>query len=155
MLAASVFYKHFENPIERTAEPAGDGTNLNFRNADHGQEYGLELEARLNGGRFSPRLEVLNLEANFSYIHSAVEETFPTADGTSTVRTSRPLQGQSPYVVNVALGYRRGGTQLALLYNVFGKRLIEVGTAGAGDVYEQPFHRLDVTFNQKLPQASR
>ena len=59
----------------------------------------------------------------------------------------RPLAGQSPYVANVAFGYNSELTGLSayLYYNVFGRRLQEVGTVGLPDVYEEPFHSLDAT----------
>ena len=47
VLAASLFYKYFDRPIERTAETAGDGQNVSFKNASSAQEGGAELEARL------------------------------------------------------------------------------------------------------------
>ena len=153
VLAASTFYKYLEHPIERTAEPAGDGTNLNFENADNAQEWGFELEARVSGGRIRPDARSVLRVGQPHLHHFASQEMAPAIDGVGTVTTTRPLQGQSPYVVNAEIGYRKGGTQLSLLYNVIGPRLIEVGTAGAGDVYEQAFHRLDATWNQKLPHG--
>jgi hypothetical protein len=42
------------------------------------------------------------------------------------------------------------GTRIALLYNVFGSRIVEVGALGAPDVFEQPFHQLDLVFSQKV-----
>ncbi|HRC56485.1 MAG TPA: TonB-dependent receptor, partial [Kofleriaceae bacterium] len=63
----------------------------------------------------------------------------------------RALQGQSPYVLNLGVGYEpTTGTRVDLLYNSFGRRIEEVGTGGAGDVYEEPFHRLDLTVSQDL-----
>ena len=153
VLAASTFYKYLEHPIEWTAEPAGDGTNLNFTNADNAQEWGFELEARVTGGRIRPSLDPFYASGNLTYTVSQVKEEAPAIGGVGTVTTTRPLQGQSPYVVNAAIGYRKGGLQLSLLYNVIGPRLIEVGTAGAGDVYEQAFHNLAATWNQKLPHG--
>jgi hypothetical protein len=108
----------------------------------------LLVGASFNGGRIRPRLEPLYLGANFTYTYSRVKET--AMDGQVTYRA---LQGQSPYVVNAEIGYRRGGTQLSLLYNVFGRRIAEVGTGGAGNVYEEAFNRLDITLNQKLPRG--
>jgi hypothetical protein len=72
----------------------------------------------------------------------------------SSIQTSdkRPLQGQSPYIFNVQLGYNNVdiGTTVTALYNVFGKRVAAVGTYGLPDVYEQPFHQLDFVAKQKL-----
>jgi outer membrane receptor protein involved in Fe transport len=144
VVAGSVFFKYFDKPIERTVISAGDGQNLGFANAASATTYGLELEARLLGSRLSPRLEAFYLGANFSYIASQVK-----TQG-SAGSTSRALEGQSPYVGNLEVGFRRAGTHLSLLYNVFGRRIVEVGTGGSGNVYEQPVHRLDLSFSQQL-----
>jgi hypothetical protein len=62
------------------------------------------------------------------------------------------MQGQSPYVINLNLGYDRpeSGTEVALLYNVYGPRISEVGVQGLPDIYEVPFHRVDLAVSQKL-----
>jgi hypothetical protein len=86
--------------------------------------------------------------ANFSWIHSKIELSDDQV-GTQT-SSDRPMQGQSPYVVNFDLGYLRRGTEVTALYNVFGRRLEEVGTFDQPDVYEQPYHRVDLVFIQAL-----
>ena len=45
------------------------------------------------------------------------------------------------------------GTEVALLYNVFGRRLVEVGFDQLPDVYEQPFHRVDFTVSHPLRRS--
>jgi outer membrane receptor protein involved in Fe transport len=142
VVAGSLFFKYFDKPIERTVVTAGDGQNLSFANATSATAYGLELEARLGGSRLGRRLEPFYLGANFSYILSRVE--------TGGAAASRALEGQSPFVGNLEIGFRRAGTHLSLLYNVFGRRIVEVGTAGSGDVYEQPVHRIDLSLTQQL-----
>jgi hypothetical protein len=69
----------------------------------------------------------------------------------------RPLQGQSPYVANVNVTYTRdsSGTELSLLYNVFGRRISEVGFNRLPDTYEQSFHRVDASLTQKLSPKLR
>jgi hypothetical protein len=143
LLAASVFYKHFVKPIEKTLVEAGSGDNVGFANAKAADTYGVELEAKLNLGRLTSRLSAFTVGGNLSLIRSKID-----LDG-----ASRPLQGQSPYVLNLGLGYESesSGTQVDVLYNAFGARIDEVGTGGAGNVYEQPIHRLDITFSKKLP----
>jgi hypothetical protein len=58
----------------------------------------------------------------------------------------RPLQGQSPYVFNLQVQFDRPQWKLqtTLLYNVIGPRITEVGTSQRPDIYEQPFHQLDL-----------
>ena len=147
VLAASVFAKHFLSPIERTVEEAGDGQNIGFANATSANSYGVELEARLSLGRISAPLAAFSVGGNLSLIGSRID----------TGMTKRALQGQSPYVANVALGYESKalGTRIDLLYNSFGRRIEEVGTGGAGNVYEEPFHRLDLAATHPLPRNVR
>ena len=147
VLAASVFAKHFARPIERTVEEAGDGQNVGFENADSANSYGIELEARLSLARVAGALRELSIGGNLSLIGSRID----------TGMTARALQGQSPYVANVAIGYesRKLGTRVDLLFNSFGRRIEEVGTGGAGNVYEESFHRLDLAASHPLPRGVR
>ena len=142
VIAASLFYKRFVRPIEATVEDAGDGQNIGFSNALGADTYGLELEARTGLGRLTPALSAFSISANLSLIGSSID-----VEG-----ASRPLQGQSPYVVNLDLGYAsaKQGTTVDVLYNVFGRRIEEVGTGGVGNVYEEPIHRLDLSLSQPL-----
>ena len=43
------------------------------------------------------------------------------------------------------------GTRVIGLYNAFGPRITSVGAQGAPDVYEQPFHQVDLVLRQELP----
>lgn len=142
ILAASLFAKRFDEPIEQVLEAAGDGQNISFRNADSATSYGVELEARVPLRTLASALAPLSFTGNLSLIGSSVD-----VGGGS----SRALQGQSWYVLNLGLGYQpRAGTRADVLFNSSGRRIEEVGTGGAGDVYEEPFHRLDLAVSQKL-----
>lgn len=148
LVAASVFGKRFVDPIERTIMVAGSGDNISFQNQDSAISYGVELEARLSLGRLSAALAAFSVGGNLSLIGSRID-----LGGGAT----RPLQGQSPYVANLGVGYenRSARTRVDLAYNAFGRRIEEVGTAGAGDVHEEPVHRLDLTISQPLPRNLR
>ena len=147
LLAASLFAKRFGDPIEKTVENAGDGDNVGFSNQRSARSYGVELEARLSLGRVTPALAAFSVAGNLSLIGSRID-----VEG-----AHRALQGQSPYVANLGVGYEhaRAGTRVDLAYNAFGRRIEEVGTGGAGDIYEEPFHRLDLTVSQALPRNLR
>ncbi len=147
VLAASLFAKHFADPIERTVEDAGDGQNVGFANATSANSYGVELEARLSLGRLAAALDEFSVGGNLSLIGSRLRVNGVT----------RTLQGQSPYVANLGLGYESKATKtrVDLLYNSFGRRIEEVGTGGAGNVYEEPFHRIDLAVSQPLPHDVR
>ncbi len=153
VLAASAFYKRFENPIERVINSEGAG-DLSFENAAGADTYGLELEGRASLARLTEALRAFRVGANLTLIQSQID--LGALQGLQT-NAQRPLQGQSPYVVNVNLGYERpeSGTEVALLYNVYGRRVSEVGINGLPDVYEQPFHRVDLALTQRLSAATQ
>jgi outer membrane receptor protein involved in Fe transport len=82
-----------------------------------------------------------NLFANLTYIYSEV--TLGSTSGTGGVTTSnRPLQGQSPYLVNLGLQYNSKNTiwSGSMLYNRIGQRLalVGIGELGFPDIYERP-----------------
>ena len=70
------------------------------------------------------------------------------------------MQGQSPYLINTGFFYHFGNTDIALLYNRIGKRLVGVGrtqgATGSEDVarvpssYEMPHDRIDVSIASQL-----
>jgi hypothetical protein len=67
------------------------------------------------------------------------------------IQTNRPLQGQSPYLINAGFQYNgENGTNISLLYNVIGQRLSFVGNQNFGDIYEKPRNLLDFQFAQKI-----
>ncbi len=149
VLAVTGFAKQFLSPIERVIVSAGSSNDFGYRNAAAATLLGVELEARLSLGRVAPALRHLKAGANLSLISSRIT----LADASIQTNTSRPLQGQSPYVANANLTWARPewGTQVGVFYNVYGPRISEVGILQVPDIYEQPVHRLDVTVTQQLP----
>lgn len=161
VIAVSAFYKRFDDPIERIAQPRANGLQ-SFVNAQSAQNIGGELEVRKNLEFLAKALESFSLGANFAYIYSRVQladQCDPINDPTcdpdrrdiSTSR-QRPLQGQSPYVLNAYLDYdnERLGTQARVLYNTFGRRIDLVAGFGAPDIYEEPQHLFDFVLGQRV-----
>jgi hypothetical protein len=70
----------------------------------------------------------------------------------SRTERTRPLQGQSPYVVNVGVDYSspRRGTMVSVLYNRSGRRIDTVGDSQIPDVYEAARGQLDLVVEQPL-----
>ena len=62
---------------------------------------GSRLNTELIWVRFGNALNNFNLTANYSRIWSEIEET-----NTGTGRSVRPMQGQSPYVINAFSYYQ-------------------------------------------------
>jgi len=143
MFTAGVFFKNFENPIESIYQEGSGGSSLfSFQNATKATAFGFELEGRK---KLSKRF---TLQANGSYINSKIED--------KNIGISRPLQGQSPYLINAGLLYdvAEKGLNITALVNQVGKRIYLVGDiqAGAGspDVYENPRALIDLQMSKKF-----
>lgn len=67
-------------------------------------------------------------------------------------QSERPLQGQSPYLLNFGLSYQHPDLGLAVnvLYNKIGRRIWLVGSNGYLDTYEAPRDLFDVQISQML-----
>ncbi|HUP00092.1 MAG TPA: TonB-dependent receptor [Gemmatimonadota bacterium] len=165
VLSIGGFYKVFNDPIEIVRLPTG-GNNVGTPepyNAPRAETYGVEVEVRHDLARWIP-LAGLGLSANAALAESEVVQDEPVevffgGGSTATLlnpevfsNPSRPLFGQSPYLVNASLHYTTGSaaTQATLLYNAVGERLAEVGTNNFDDIYEQARHTLDATLDQRL-----
>lgn len=157
-VAVGLFHKSFKNPIEKTFSAGGSTQFINLRNALSATVYGIELDARRSLGMLAsvPWLAALpfdwsnyHIGANFARIKSSVELD---PDATTQTTSDRPLQGASPYVANLQLGYRAadGVTDWTLLYNIFGERIVRAGVAGQPDVYEQALPQLDFVYRRSF-----
>ncbi|HEY0060278.1 MAG TPA: TonB-dependent receptor [Flavisolibacter sp.] len=148
VITVGVFYKNFKDPIEQLYERGVGGSSTFFyRNPEKATAYGAELELRKGLG-FLNGLQNFTFQANSSFIYSRVEG--------STFAVDRPLQGQSPYVLNFGLLYDlpAAGFNATLLYNQIGKRIYVVGSnlaaSGAPDVYEASRPLLDLQLTKKI-----
>lgn len=148
-ITIGAFYKFFNDPIELRLDPSSvlDRRNYGFSNADKAYTLGLELEARKNLDFINERFTNFSVFANLTYIYSQV-----ALQGSDP--TTRPLQGQSPYLVNVGLQYnsKQGGWNGSLLYNRVGQRLALVGIPALGfpDVYERPRDQVDFQLAKRI-----
>ncbi len=153
IISIAGFYKKFTNPIE-VIFANGSNPNLSFENAASAYSTGIELEARksLENLTKSPFLNKMSLTFNAAFIYSRVKLTDAIAANQSD---NRPLQGQSPYVINGGLGYNdtKKQLQINLLYNVIGKRIYAVGNNYGfqyPDWYEMPRNVVDITFSKGI-----
>lgn len=146
-VSIGTFLKSFESPIESEIRP-GAQPLVTYQNAKSALNLGVEIEARKNFEFLAKSLRDLFIATNFSLIDSSVD----LAESGSQTNSERPLQGQSPWVVNLSIGYDNVeiGTSASILYNVSGRRITSVGALGLPDVYEEPVHSLDAVYKQKL-----
>ena len=157
VLAMSVFFKQFADPIEPivTLTSADDGL-VTYRNAEKANLYGLELEARKDLDFVAPAMKDFSLVTNLTLATSTIE--VGQERKLALTNQKRPLVNQAPYVYNLALDYTNesSGTTARLLYNVVGPTIIEVGTksseasAGLDDAYLHQRHLLDLTLQQDV-----
>ena len=137
MAAITAYYKYLDNPIERIQRLSGGAVEHSFNNAENGIAAGIEIEVR------KQIVKDLTASANASFMYTNVK--LPAGSYTNM---QRPLQGASPYIVNVDITYNpkfdeNRELSLALLYNLQGPRIHSVGIMGLGDVKQMPFHTLD------------
>ena len=146
VVAASVFYKRIDSPIERIVQPTTD-FRQSFVNADSAKLYGIELELR----RSLTRLWSVN--ANYAHIESSVE--VGAHQFSVVTNDERPLEGQSDDVANLALQFYhpQWGTMFRVLGGYNGQRLVEVGAFGLPDTYEASFLSLDMVLSQSVAFA--
>ncbi|HKK20600.1 MAG TPA: TonB-dependent receptor, partial [candidate division Zixibacteria bacterium] len=152
--AVSGFYKTFENPIEMGFHGTNGG--IQPQNASRAKLWGMEVELRSRLDRAWYKLRNFSLGGNLTLVHSEVkipdEELADVHWYDPNASDTRPMWGQSPYIVNADISYEifRSGTAMSLFYNVFGKRMAFNAEFPTGDVYEQPRHQLDLLASQRL-----
>ena len=155
--AVSGFFKDFSNPIERTINPVAANPEIKFQNVEKATVYGVEFEFRKRLDQVSTALEDLQFGINLSLVQSSVDldslELAQIRQGFDpNASSSRSLQGQSPYMLNINLTYDNPeiGTSISAFYNVFGERLDQVSLGGTPDIFEQPQNIVDLTLSQKV-----
>ncbi|MCS6797772.1 MAG: TonB-dependent receptor [Myxococcota bacterium] len=151
VLAVSVFAKLFRDPIEEVIVDFNN--SFTFENVEAARNFGAEFEARIGLDRLSDVLDWLSVGANFTYVFSRVRLNEEQA-ARATSR-ERPLAGQSPYVANVSLGVTPPDARVSLFayYNVFGRRLTEVGRSPLPDIFQEPFHAVDLVARWDLAEG--
>lgn len=163
MLAASVFYKDFTDPIELTFFESAP-SQLTPRNLGNAEVYGFEVEFRKKLGFILESLDDLKVNFNASVIESSLtmfEAEFNrrelAAREGQTIDRERELQGQSPYLINAGLDYTNDdlGLQGGFFYNVQGETLEVVGTGIVPDVFTQPFHSFNFKMRKTLGEEGK
>lgn len=147
LISGSVFYKEFKNPIEKVVVITTNNPDQTFANASFAKNYGFEIELRSSLRYLTDLLSDFTFTGNYTRIESEIEET-----STTLTRETRPMQGQSPYILNLSLNYTniQWGSSLTLLYYKYGDRLVEVGTAFEGDHIEEARSTIDFVANQEI-----
>jgi hypothetical protein len=141
VFAASTFFKHFDQPIERVVI-AGAQPIVTFQNADKARNFGIELEAGQRVG------EHLFFSANYTFVDSKI--TLSPEQRTVQTSSERPLAGQSKNLFNVTGEFTLRGFSARALVNYFGDRISDVGANQAPDVIEEGRGSVDLVIGQRL-----
>lgn len=149
LFTVGLFYKNFQKPIELyfNVSGAGSSNTFNFQNADKADSYGAEVEFRKKLD-FSRTLKNFTVNGNISYIYNRVKG----------LNLDRPMQGQSPYLINLGLQYdvEKLGLTSTLLFNRIGRRILFVGNinqatgVGVPEIWENPRSVLDLQLSRKI-----
>lgn len=167
LVSASVFYKELEQPIELVTAVETSALIDTYVNYDNASLWGVELEARKDFNfavpylrrvswlkTVAPALADVQLLVNASIIDSETSEQFtrPPNFVIAPVPGTKPLQGQSPYVINASLEYEHYQWGVfRLLYNTVGPTIaakgVDVSPGAPGgvlpDIETQPRNQLD------------
>jgi outer membrane receptor protein involved in Fe transport len=157
MISGSLFFKHFDNPIETTV-PFGLTTTqkvFSYVNVPTAQSYGIELEFRKSLSFLTKneksQLNNVAFFGNFAYIKSEVEVTTTSAGGETSVY-KRQMQGQSPYIINGGVSYNHPTSNISstLVFNRIGERIFAVGNGEIPEMYEAPRNVVDFSLSKKF-----
>lgn len=155
MVTIGGFYKYLDSPIEQTMKATASGQLMSFTNALSAQVAGVEVEFVKSLGSFIKNDEVreasllkyFGVGFNATYMYTTVNvDTFDLT--TVNTNAERPLEGASPFLLNLDFRYEKEledktNLMFAVAYNVFGRRLVTVGSNGIGDSYALPVNTLN------------
>ncbi len=152
-VSLALFYKSFKDPIEQialaTSGGAASALAYSYTNALSAYNVGMELEIKKNLAFVNDNFKNFSLLFNASLIKSEV--SIPK-DQSDFWNAKRPLQGQSPYMINAGLYYENPdhGWSASVLYNIFGPRIVIVGNSNYPDVVETPRSTIDLSVTRQL-----
>lgn len=138
IFTAALFFKQFDNPIELVlANDISLGViRRSFVNLPRATSFGGELDFRYDINK------AWTLYGNFTYIKSKIDQ----GNNLNRWNENRPMQGQSPYVVNygVLYNWEKQNLSVSALYNIYGDRIYNVGNTSYPDIYEKARHLVDL-----------
>jgi hypothetical protein len=151
-ISVGTFAKFFRNPIETIIRTGANNPVLQYANARSAVSAGLEIEIRksLAYSSASALLNNTSVIFNAAYIYSDID----LGDNSTVTQQdrNRPMQGQSPYVINAGLYYQNpdNGFFVSAQYNIFGRRIFSVGDQEFPTIWEMPRHLVDLTVSKRV-----
>lgn len=159
-ITIGVFYKHLDNPIERTFVFLADAPVRTFVNAKSADLKGGEIEVEkliplddwIGDGWFGDRRFFFKGNASFIDAESRLDPAFASGAQTNLVRR---LTGQSKWIGNAQLGWETKdfAERFAVNLNYTGDRITDIGIAGAPDLFEDPPIIVGITYGRDFEMA--
>jgi hypothetical protein len=163
LFAISGFYKQFDGHIEMVSFATAPN-NIMPRNSGFASILGTEIEFRKAFAKkeISPILSRFSLNLNVSLVASKVDLKSVYVDDKGQTEfelrsknrrseegpqaSTRPMAGQSPYVVNASISYDLPETEsnITVSYNIQGEQLTVISSGRVPDVYTDPFNSLNI-----------
>jgi TonB-dependent receptor len=138
LFSVSGFYKDFTDPIEQKAR-YDVVREISYINVPSAKNYGVEFEFRFVVGTMlkvneKSFLNDVTFFTNVTLIRSKVDVSGVAGSPIS----DRPLQGQSPYIINSGISYLniKNGFSVSANYNKVGQRIYIVGSVNEPDIWE-------------------
>jgi TonB-dependent receptor len=156
IIAFTLFYKRFDNPVERTFNPEAANPELTWRNVKSALLMGAEVEFRKGLGSWISALSPFLISANFTFVKTSVDIDKKELETVHVIEPNHPstrvMTGQAPYIVNASIVYNHDASDIEanISYNVTGRRLSIVLVGGTPNIYEQPFHALNANLIKKF-----
>lgn len=156
IFSVSYFRKKFKNPIE--IQQQVNNKTITYVNANAAVNSGVEIEFRtlLSSILNFPSLKFLEDMTLFSNIAIIQSEVDISNLNSANINTKRPLQGQSPYVVNAGLQYLNNdnGWSVSANLNRTGNRIAFTESEVKPAIWEKGRTFIDLqiskTFNKKM-----
>jgi outer membrane receptor protein involved in Fe transport len=154
VVAASFFAKTFTDPIERVIVPSND-LRQTFVNAKGARNFGVELEFRRSLRFLGSKLREFGVSSNFTFVDSNID--LRPEDAAILTSKSRPLLGQSRYIGNAILEWRRPKwrSEARFFTNYVSRRLSDVGTFRLPDIYQEGNVFLDFSYDYSVDEKGK
>jgi len=159
LIAISYFQKNIHGAIEEHLEFDASLDRTWKNSPGVAENKGWEFEIRKSFGFLGEFWKRFSISGNYSIIQSSTRDSIDEG-GNGIIKMShwtRPMQGQSPYMVNLSFLYTEPttGTSVNVLYNKFGRRIDATGKKEnnlpmPSDIYEEPRDIVDLSITQPV-----
>ncbi len=160
LISGSLFYKEFRNAIESVNEFIGSDPVLSYTSDANATNYGFEVELRKNFDFIDRLLGTSNVFRNFTITANyarIISEVRIQGSAAAQGIGNRPLQGQSPYILNTSLQYfnPKNNLSVALFVNRVGRRIAFVREKNGlvPDLWENPRTVVDFSISKRVMKS--